>query len=73
MIDLYRDDQPDPHDIGRFERQTILACMGASEDEITGRSCTLDLSSHAAPGKCEDRRGPVLSSAAERRPRWSRD
>jgi hypothetical protein len=43
MIDLYRDDQPDPHDIGRFERQTILACMGASEDEITGRSCPLDL------------------------------
>jgi len=35
MTDLYRDDQPDPQDIGRFEWQTILAYMGASEDEIT--------------------------------------
>ena len=34
MTDLYRDDQPDPQDIGRFEWQTILAYMGASEDEI---------------------------------------
>ena len=34
MADLYRDDQPDPEDIGRFEWQTILAYMGASEDEI---------------------------------------
>jgi hypothetical protein len=35
MTDLYRDDHPDPQDIGRFEWQTILAYMGASEDEIT--------------------------------------
>ena len=35
LADLYRDDQPDPQDIGRFEWQTILAYMGASEDEIT--------------------------------------
>src|SRR5258705_7826181 len=34
MTYLYRDDQPDPQDIARFERQTILAYMGASEDEI---------------------------------------
>ena len=34
MTDLYRDDQPDPQDIGRFEWQTILAYMGGSEDEI---------------------------------------
>jgi hypothetical protein len=34
MTDLYRDDQPDPQDIGTFEWQTILACMGASEAEI---------------------------------------
>jgi hypothetical protein len=34
MTDLYRDDQPDPQDIGTFEWQTILAFMGASEDEI---------------------------------------
>ena len=34
MTDLYRDDQPDPQDIGTFEWQTILAYMGASEEEI---------------------------------------
>jgi hypothetical protein len=34
MTDLYRDDQPDPQDIGRFEWQTMLAFMGASEEEI---------------------------------------
>ena len=34
MADLYRDDQPDPQDIGTFEWQTILAFMGASEEEI---------------------------------------
>lgn len=34
MTDLYRDDQPDPQDIGAFEWQTILAFMGASEAEI---------------------------------------
>ncbi len=34
MADLYRGDQPDPQDIGRFEWQTILAYMGAEEDEI---------------------------------------
>ena len=34
LADLYRDDQPDPQDIGRFEWQTILAFMGASEEEI---------------------------------------
>ena len=34
MTDLYRDDQPDPQDIGTFEWQTILAFMGASEEEI---------------------------------------
>ena len=34
MTDLYRDDQPDPQDIGAFEWQTILAYMGASEEEI---------------------------------------
>jgi hypothetical protein len=34
MTDLYRDDQPDPQDIGAFEWQTILAFMGASEEEI---------------------------------------
>jgi hypothetical protein len=34
MTDLYRNDQPDPQDIGAFEWQTILAFMGASEEEI---------------------------------------
>ena len=34
MTDLYRDDQPDPQDIGAFEWPTILAFMGASEEEI---------------------------------------
>jgi hypothetical protein len=34
MTDLYRDDQPEPEDIGTFEWQTILAYMGASEEEI---------------------------------------
>ena len=32
--DLYRDDQPDPQDIGTFEWQIILAYMGASPEEI---------------------------------------
>ncbi len=34
LADLYRDDVPDPQDIGKFEWQTILAYTGASEDEI---------------------------------------
>jgi hypothetical protein len=34
MMDLYRDNQADPQDIGTFEWQTILAFMGASEEEI---------------------------------------
>jgi len=34
MADLYRDDAPDPQDITKFEWQTILAYMGASEEEI---------------------------------------
>jgi hypothetical protein len=34
MTDLYRDDHPEPGDIGTFEWQTILAFMGASEEEI---------------------------------------
>jgi len=34
LADLYRDDVPDPQDIGTFEWQTILAFMGASEEEI---------------------------------------
>jgi hypothetical protein len=34
MTDLYRDDQPEPEDIGTFEWRTILAFMGASPDEI---------------------------------------
>lgn len=34
LSDLYRDDQPDPQDIGTFEWQIILACMGGSPEEI---------------------------------------
>jgi len=34
MADLYRDDQPDPQDIGTSEWQTILAFMGASDEEV---------------------------------------
>lgn len=34
MTDLYRDEVPDPQDIGTFEWQTILAYMGANEEEI---------------------------------------
>lgn len=33
--DLYRGELPDPTDITKFEWQTILAYMGASQDEIT--------------------------------------
>jgi hypothetical protein len=34
MVDLYRDAQPDPMDITKFQWATIVAFMGASEDEI---------------------------------------
>ncbi len=34
LADLYRDDQPEPEDMGTFEWQTILAFMGAGEEEI---------------------------------------
>jgi len=34
LSDLYPDDRPAPQDIGKFEWQTILAYMGASEHEI---------------------------------------
>lgn len=34
IADLYRDEPPDPMDITKFEWQTILAYMGASEEEI---------------------------------------
>lgn len=34
IADLYRDEPPDPMDITRFQWQTILAFMGATEDEI---------------------------------------
>jgi hypothetical protein len=34
LSDLYQDDQPDPQDIGKFEWQTILAYMGADDEEV---------------------------------------
>ena len=34
IADLYRDDAPDPQDITKFEWETILRYMGASEEEI---------------------------------------
>ena len=34
LRDLYPDDRPDPQDIGKFEWQTILAYMGANDEEI---------------------------------------
>ena len=34
LADLYRDDVPDPQDIGAFEWQTILAFMGANDEEV---------------------------------------
>lgn len=34
MDDLYRDEPPDPMDITKFQWATILAFMGASEEEI---------------------------------------
>jgi hypothetical protein len=34
MVDMYRDVQPDPMDITRFQWATILAFMGAREEEI---------------------------------------
>jgi len=34
LADLYQDGQPDPEDIGKFEWQTILVYMGASDEEI---------------------------------------
>jgi hypothetical protein len=34
MTDLYRDEEKDPQDITKFEWQTILAFMGASDEEI---------------------------------------
>jgi hypothetical protein len=35
LADLYRDGRPDPMDITRFQWQTVLAYMGASEEEIS--------------------------------------
>lgn len=32
--DLYPDDVPDPQDIGEFGWQTILAYMGANDEEV---------------------------------------
>jgi len=34
IADLYRDEPPDPMDITKVEWHTILAFMGASEEEI---------------------------------------
>jgi len=34
LSDLYQDDQPDPQDIGKCEWQTILAYMGADDEEV---------------------------------------
>jgi len=34
LADLYRDDVPDPQDIGKFEWQTILVYMGATDEEV---------------------------------------
>ena len=34
LSDIYRNGTPDPMDIIKFEWQVILACMGASEEEI---------------------------------------
>lgn len=34
MLDPYRDAQPDPMDITKFQWATILAFMGASDEEI---------------------------------------
>ena len=34
LADLYRDEPPDPMDITKYQWQTILAFMGASEEEI---------------------------------------
>jgi hypothetical protein len=34
VADLYRDDVPDPEEVGSFEWQTILSFMGASDEEI---------------------------------------
>jgi hypothetical protein len=34
LSELYRDDPPDPQDIKKFEWQTILAYLGATEEEI---------------------------------------
>jgi hypothetical protein len=34
IADLYRDEPPDPMDITKFQWQTILAFMGATEAEI---------------------------------------
>jgi hypothetical protein len=34
MVDLYRDAQPDRMDITKFQWATILAFMGANEEEI---------------------------------------
>ncbi len=35
LADLYRDLQPDPQDITRFQWQVILRYMGATDEEIT--------------------------------------
>jgi len=34
LSDLYPEDRPDPQDIGKFEWQSILAYMGANDEEI---------------------------------------
>jgi hypothetical protein len=58
VADLYRDDVPDPQDIGTFEWQTILAYIAASKEEIKdvqkrmGR-CGADYAHGLArPGSC---------------------
>ncbi len=50
LADLYRDGQPDPEDIGKFEWQTILASMGASGER--SRTC------RNGWAWCGDERGP---------------
>jgi hypothetical protein len=49
VADLYRDDVPDPQDIGTFEWQTILAYIAASEEEIKERRPSRSSASRA-PG-----------------------
>jgi hypothetical protein len=51
LADLYRDDMPDPQDIGAFEWQTILAYMGANDAACDAGALALRAASRERDGR----------------------